>query len=67
MWLWPAATAPIQPLAWEPSYASGVTLKRQKTKEGGGRGGGEERGEEQEEEEGEGEEGEEQEEEKGPK
>ena len=34
LWLWrrPVATAPIQPLAWEPSYASGEALKRQKTK-----------------------------------
>ena len=34
LWLWrrPAATAPIQPLAWEPSYATGVALKRQKDK-----------------------------------
>ena len=34
LWLWhkPAATAPIQPLAWKPPYASGVALKRQKTK-----------------------------------
>ena len=33
-WLWcrPAATAPIQPLAWETPYAMGVALKRQKTK-----------------------------------
>ena len=23
----PAATAPIQPLAWEPPYAAGATLK----------------------------------------
>ena len=32
LWLWcrPAATAHIQPLAWEPSYAMGVALKRQK-------------------------------------
>ena len=32
VWLWcrPVATAPIQPLAWEPSYAMGVSLKRQK-------------------------------------
>ena len=29
MWCRPAATAPIQPLAWEPPYAA---LKRQKTK-----------------------------------
>ena len=26
----PAATAPIGPLAWEPPYAEGVALKRQK-------------------------------------
>ena len=37
LWLWRrlAATAPIQPLAWEPPYASGVALeeaKRQKIK-----------------------------------
>ena len=37
LWLWcrSAATAPIQPLAWEPSYAAGAALekaKRQKTK-----------------------------------
>ena len=27
-WLWrrPAATAPIQPLAWEPPYAAGLSL-----------------------------------------
>ena len=31
-WLWcrPVATVPIQPLAWEPPYAAGVALKRQK-------------------------------------
>ena len=30
MWLWyrPAATALIRPLAWEPLYAVGATLKR---------------------------------------
>ena len=29
LWLWhgPAATAPIQPLAWEAPYASGAALK----------------------------------------
>ena len=27
-----AATALIQPLAWEPPYAAGVALKRQKNK-----------------------------------
>ena len=34
LWLWcrPAAVAPIQPLAWELPHASGVALKRQKTK-----------------------------------
>ena len=34
LWLWcrPAATAPIGPLAWEPPYAVGVVLKRQKIK-----------------------------------
>ena len=35
MWLWlwhrPAATAPIQPLVWEPPYTMGAALKR-KTK-----------------------------------
>ena len=32
LWLWcrPAAIAPIQPLAWEPSYATSIALKRQK-------------------------------------
>ena len=35
LWLWcrPAATAPTRPLAWEPPYATGVALKRQKDKE----------------------------------
>ena len=35
LWLWhrPVSTAPIRPLAWEPPYAAGVTLKRQKRKE----------------------------------
>ena len=34
LWLWrrPAATAPIRPLAWEPSHAVGVALKRPKKK-----------------------------------
>ena len=34
LWLWlrPAATAPIGPLAWEPPYVVGVALKRQKKK-----------------------------------
>ena len=32
LWLWcrPAATAVIRPLVWEPPYAAGVALKRQK-------------------------------------
>ena len=32
LWLWrrPAAIAPIGPLAWEPPYASGVALQRQR-------------------------------------
>jgi len=34
LWLWRslAATTPIRLLAWEPPYAAGVALKRQKTK-----------------------------------
>ena len=34
LWLWyrPAATPLILPLAWEPPYAEGTALKRQKTK-----------------------------------
>ena len=32
LWLWPAAAAPIQPLAWELPYASGVALKKKKAK-----------------------------------
>jgi len=34
LWLWRrlAAVALIRPLAWEPPYAAGVALKRQKTK-----------------------------------
>ena len=33
LWLWcrPAATAPIQPIAWEPPYAAGAALKDKKT------------------------------------
>ena len=33
LWLWcrPVTEAPIQSLAWEPPYAVGATLKRQKT------------------------------------
>ena len=32
LWLWhrPAATAPIGPLAWEPPYAAGTALRRQR-------------------------------------
>ena len=32
LWPWhsPVAIAPIRPLAWEPSYGTGVTLKRSK-------------------------------------
>ena len=32
LWLWLMATALIGPLAWEPPYASGAGLKRQKKK-----------------------------------
>ena len=34
LWLWrrPVATALIRPLAWEPPYAAGAALKRQKKK-----------------------------------
>ena len=34
LWLWcrPAATAPIQPLAWELPHAAGVALKKKKKK-----------------------------------
>ena len=32
MWFRPAATAPIKPLAWEPSFTTGAFLKRQKKK-----------------------------------
>ena len=34
LWLWcrPAATALIQPLDWDPPYASGTALKRQRKK-----------------------------------
>ena len=34
LWMWgrQAALALIGPLAWEPPYATGVTLKRQKKK-----------------------------------
>ena len=32
LWLWhmPEATAPIQPLAWEPPFAMGTALKKTK-------------------------------------
>ena len=34
LWLWcrPAATAPIQPLAWKPPYAAGAALKKTEQK-----------------------------------
>ena len=34
LWLWcrPVASAPLGPLAWEPPYAMGVTLKEKKKK-----------------------------------
>ena len=32
LWLWPAAAAPIRPLAWELPYAAGVALKKAKDK-----------------------------------
>ena len=32
LWCWPAAAAPVQPLAWEPPYAVGVALKSKKKK-----------------------------------
>ena len=32
LWLWPAATAPIWPLAWEPPHALGEALKKKKKK-----------------------------------
>ena len=37
LWLWcrSTAVAPIPPLAWEPPYAAGVAVKRQKEKEKG--------------------------------
>ena len=30
LWLWPAAAAPIGPLAWESPYALDVALKKKK-------------------------------------
>ena len=34
LWLWcrPVATAPIEPLAWEPPYAAGAALEMVKIK-----------------------------------
>ena len=32
LWHWPETTAAIRPLAWEPPYATGEALKRQKKK-----------------------------------
>ena len=32
LWCWPAAAAPIRPLAWEPPFAAGVALKPKKGK-----------------------------------
>ena len=32
LWQWPAAAAPIQPLAWELPYAMGVVLKKTESK-----------------------------------
>ena len=32
LWLRPAAVALIRPLAWEPPYAAGVTLKKKPKK-----------------------------------
>ena len=32
LWLWPEATAPIRPLAWEPPCAVDEALKRKKKK-----------------------------------
>ena len=34
LWLWrrPAAMAPIRPLAWEPPYAAGAALEKDKNK-----------------------------------
>ena len=31
-WLWPAAVAATQPLAWEPPYATGAAQKSKKEK-----------------------------------
>ena len=32
LWRWPAAGAPVRPLAWELPYAAGVALKSKKAK-----------------------------------
>ena len=32
LWLWPAAAAPIRPLAWLPPYATGAALKIERKK-----------------------------------
>ena len=32
LWLWPAATALIRPLAWEPPYTVGAALKSRRKK-----------------------------------
>ena len=32
LWLWPAAAAPIQPLAWKRPIATGAVLKSKKIK-----------------------------------
>ena len=32
LWYEPVAAAPIQPLAWEPSYATGAALKKKRPK-----------------------------------
>ena len=32
LWLWPAAIAPVQPLAWKLPHAAGVALKSEKKK-----------------------------------
>ena len=36
-WLWPAAIAPILPLAWNLPYAAGTALKSKKKEGRGGR------------------------------
>ena len=38
LWCRPAATAPVQPLAWEPPYAMSAALKRPPPQKKGGRG-----------------------------